>query len=477
MNPIGNFFKVIKIRIFEFSEKSWLFMDYVGKMLQSYLDSLALWMTILLGNLVAGQVQHLTNLISGLIELNWERKLYWPFNLLRIILFLFLMFALVVISTSIILVLGNLGAIFGFRNLGQYHFKEQFAAWLPVIILILICPLFCGEYSLYRICLVVAFTVALVGQDFLFGQCGIVSIGQAGFLLSGGFITTWLINGTFGFEVPFILAIMIAALSNGFLGFLLGLPALRIKDEYLVIVSLALTLAMPFVLQSKYLAGIAKISEGGVHLRKLYLPEMFAWMNEGTFKYFLIVIPSMVMIGGAYNLIHHSQIGRALQTIKCDKEISMILGVPATKYKLLAFSFSAIYTGFGGGLLVVLVKFISKDTYSMETSLNFLIANVFCGPGGILGSVLGGVFLAVLPDMTDFAAQHLAGGAFLAQCGYGVVLILTTFFMPLGLANEFSQRLKNNWIGSSRRGGFLINPPEDYDFLANQKEYFKRTKL
>lgn len=476
MNFVFNLLMGLRGKLFKVSEWFWLKFEYVSKILGLYRDQFLSFLIVIMGNFGANQIQIFANAIDFLIETDWQKKRYWPINIVKVFFALLLVSVLALLLILFIMTMGSFAALFGFRNLAQYSLKEQFIAWLPIVAIIFTLPLYCGEYALYRIGLIAAFSIALIGQDFLLGQCRIVSLGHAGFLLMSGFLTTWLINGDFGFEVPALFAIVLGSLLNGLLGLLLGLPALRVKDDYLVIVSLALTLSIPLFLQSKYLSKLSHVTEGGIPLRKIYIPEVFSWLQPYVFRYFLVICPSVILVFIAYNLLHHSQLRRGWQTIKCEREVSTILGVPTIKYKLLAFVMSAIYAGFGGGLLVILTQFISKDSYTINTSLDFLIAGVVCGLGGILGSVVGGAFLAIIPDITDYAAQHINGGAYLAQSSYGLILILTSFFMPKGLTNEITNWLKNKFVSPIPREGFQMSPPSDHDYINNRKNHFTGTK-
>ena len=368
--------------------------------------------------------------------------------------------------------IGTFAGILGFRNLAEYSFREQLAAWGSLIVLLVIAPHFLGEYTLFRIGLVASMSVTVIGMDLLFGQCGIISLGQSGFLMTSGFMAAWLTNGTFGIQLPVLISVFFGALFNGVLGLVLGLPALRVKDDYLVIVSLSLTLAIPLILKSQYLEKYAGLNEGGLFLKDLKAPDFISWMQPHVYRYFLVLIPALILIFIAYNLIHHSQVGRALRTIKCDKEVSMIIGIPAVRYKLLAFVMSAIYFGFGGGFMFILTQNISSYSYEVSNSLDFLFANVIGGPGSILGSIVGGSFLVFQPDLTQFVAQHVTGGKALIQCGYGVALILIVYFLPGGLASETTAWLKSKVWARSRRGAFQMAPPLDYDYIADKKNYF-----
>lgn len=368
---------------------------------------------------------------------------------------------------------GSVASIVGLRNLGDYSFKAQFWAWLVLLLAAAIAPYFLKEYQLYKVTLAAAFIVGVIGLDLLYGHCGIISLGHGGFLMTSGYFTTWICNGVFAPQCPQLLAVTIGALLNGVFGVILGLPALRAKDYYLVIATMTFSLAVPKILKSQHMASLSGMKEGGLFIRELTPPTFLPAIKPYVWQYFSIIGPSMLLIVFAYFIATRSQIGRAFRTIKCDTEASMIVGIPIVRYKLLAFTLSGVYAGFSGGFLVILSRYISPDSFSLNSSIDFMVANVVGGPGSILGSVFGGIFLAFEQDLTQYVAKFVPNGKDLARMSYGFILIFIILFAPRGIAGELGAWMKTKFQGRLRRGAFSISPPPDYDVIEEKKNRFR----
>ena len=289
----------------------------------------------------------------------------------KIIFGLLLLVTLSSLILCFFLVGGTIAGCLGLMNIVDYSFKEQIAAWSPLIILSLLAPCYLSEFWLFKMSMLLCFILIMIGFNILYGQCGILTLGHAGFVLLGSFLTAFLYSGTFGFHVSFFIATVISAAVSFLVGLIMGAPSLRIKDYYLVIVTLAFVLALPQVLRSKYLAEYTGLAVGGLSVEALTPPHFLSYLKEGTWSYFYVLFISVPLVIFAYNLCYHSQIGRAFKTIKCDVEISAIFGIPVVRYKLLAFGLSATYASVAGSLVLSLTKFISSDTFTITDSIDY----------------------------------------------------------------------------------------------------------
>lgn len=446
--------------------------DYLQKKFTAYLDDMHTFFIEEFGLFIGNLAIRFSEFFTWLLSTDRSRISQWPLLMFKTTIGLSFVFLIVLPLFFLLLLLGTLATLLGLRNIAHYSFKEQLAVYFILFIIVGAAPLFLSEYALFRFSLVLVYAIGVLGLDFLMGQCGIVSLASGGFLLTAGYVMTWLNTGKLGVQVPLYIALILAAVFNGLLGILFGIPALRIKDHYLVIVSIAFTLSIPALLKSPLLISLSGSRQGGLFIDEITVPGFISQMPPYIFKYFVVVIPVLVLIYIAYNIIHHSQIGRAFKSIKCDNEVTMILGIPVVRYKLLAFAVSGIYAAFCGGFLVILTKFISPESYGTNTSIDFLMASAIGGPGGILGSVFGGAFLAFEPDLTHYISDLIPRGKDLARAAYGAILILIILFAPHGVVGEFSKRLKIKFRSKTRRGTFMISPPPDFDYLEEKKQYF-----
>lgn len=472
--PMNNLEKKSESRPLSFHEKIYLKLDYIKKILFDFLDELYTAAFGTISGILGLIINTVSEIIGFLLRTSPEILKKRPsfLTLLKGAVLLPLIFVTALVALIVTLFIGFLSGIFGFRNIADYSQKEQWAVWALPVLLLLCAPLYCSEYFIYKISLICIFSVGVIGLDFLYGQCGIISLGQGAFLMTGAYFTTWLCNGTFGYQFPFLIALILGALFNGVIGTALGIPGLRVKDYYLVIISMTFSLAAPKIMRAQVLAEYSGLRQGGLYLRELEFPLLLEKIPVPFLKYLIVVIPAVFLIWFAYNIIHRSQIGRAFRAIKCDNEVSMIMGIPVVRYKLLAFILSGVYAGFAGGLLLVANTFVSPESYSTTTSIDYLVALVIGGPGSIVGSVFGGFFLTYEPDLTQFAANLLPGGKSLARGAYGVLLIVIISFAPKGVAGGLATWLKSKFKKPVRRGSFQVAPPADYDVLKEKKSFF-----
>jgi len=387
------------------------------------------------------------------------------FGIPRFLVGVFLLTFLSLVMLAVFLIGGTLSGIFGFRNLVDYSLKEQIAAWSTVGILLLFLPHFISDFTLYKVSLFFCYLLILVGFNFLYGQCGILSLGHAGFVAIGAFITAFFYNGSFGFKLPFFISMVLASSCSFVLGIAMGLPSLRVKDYYLVIVTLAFMLAIPQILTSQYLSEYSGVNLGGLSIDQMVIPHFFSWISPQSWAYFFVVGTVFFLVIFAYNLMHHSSIGRAFRTIKCDVEISTILGIPVVRYKLLAFAMSATYASTAGSLIMYLNKFISTDSYTVNDSIDYIVAAVVGGPESIFGCSIGGLFLTFEKDIAAAMGHMVFRGNFLTRMFYGVLMILIVFMASRGIGGEFTRRMKSRLLPKPQRGKYYYAPPPDYDFL------------
>ncbi|MGE0525706.1 MAG: branched-chain amino acid ABC transporter permease, partial [Bdellovibrionales bacterium] len=186
--------------------------------------------------------------------------------------------------------------------------------------------------------------------------------------------------------------------------------------------------------------------------------------------------PSLILFLIAYNLNHNSQIGRAFKTIRCDHEVSMIMGIPVVRYKLAAFVLSGIYGAISGSFLTFLSKFIFPESFTISNSIDFVVATVVGGTGSLLGSVIGGVLMSFETDFFDFMANQLPKGRDLARVMVGILPIVAILLSQKGVAGELNRLFKAVFMNIKiRRGANRIAPPPDYDYFeAAKNSYLKR---
>jgi branched-chain amino acid transport system permease protein len=311
-------------------------------------------------------------------------------------------------------------------------------------------PFIAPTYYIYMANYMAINVIVTIGLNILVGYTGQISLGHAGFFAIGAYGTVLLMK-TLG--MPFLFAIIAAALIAAFFGFILGLPALRLEGPYLAIATLGFGMAITQVI------GRWEVFGGRMGIEAPALSFFGIKITSDLGRYFLTVTIAFLLVMGARNLMK-TRVGRAFIAIRDSDIAAETMGVNLVYYKTLAFAVSAFYTGIAGGLFAFLLGFISPSTFNFILSIYFLAFVIVGGLGSIFGSVMGGVVMtwlileldkvqeipyvgAALVSFSD-SFMTVAGLPNIASIIFGLIIILLVVFEPLGLYG-FWIRTKIYW--------------------------------
>ena len=296
-----------------------------------------------------------------------------------------------------------------------------------LLLLLLLAPWLFAEYWLAQLTFVMIYSIAGLGLMLLAGFTGLFSLGHAAFLGVGAYTQAVMTNA----GVPFPIALLGAAALSAAVGFVVGLPALRVKGIYLGMA----TLSFGFIVE-EVMARWESVTGGnaGMHIKP---PTMFGWvLNSGTEFYFLCLVITVIATLGILNLLR-SPTGRAFVAIR-DSEISaQSMGIHLAHYKTLSFAISAALAGVAGALYAHKLQFISPDQFNILQSIDLLLMIVIGGVGSVHGAFLGAIFLITMPQMIalvkDYLPAAIGQAPGLQGLVYGVVLVAFVLFEPMGL--------------------------------------------
>jgi branched-chain amino acid transport system permease protein len=208
-------------------------------------------------------------------------------------------------------------------------------------------------------------------------------------------------------------------------GFLFGLPALRLQGLYLALATFALATAMPQILKFHLLEPLTGGVQGIAILKPDPPPGVPLSADQWLYYFTLAVL--LVMFAGAANLVK-SRTGRAIMAIRDHPLAASAMGINTALYKTLTFGVSALYTGIAGALGAIAVQFVAPDSFTFLLSVSLLVGLVIGGVGSIPGSLVGGLFVLFVPNIAESVSSGLAGAV------YGVILLLVIYVMPSGAA-------------------------------------------
>ena len=281
-------------------------------------------------------------------------------------------------------------------------------------------PLFVSNFRLFQFTQVAVYAIALLGLNVLTGYNGQISLGHGAFYALGAYTTAIMIDK---WDVPYPLTIVTAGVLCLVVGFLFGIPALRLEGLYLALATFALALAIPQIL--KYFEHWTGGSQGIV-LSKPNAPWGLP-LSPDQWLYFLSLGLLLLAMWLAANLLR-GRTGRAIIAIRDHAIAAEVMGINTTLYKSLTFGVSAAYTGVAGGLSAIVIAFVAPDAFNVFLSITFLTGIVIGGLASISGAIFGALFIQFVPNW----AQDISKAAPWAI--YGVFLIGFMYVMPFGIA-------------------------------------------
>ncbi|MBQ7197306.1 MAG: branched-chain amino acid ABC transporter permease [Synergistaceae bacterium] len=255
-----------------------------------------------------------------------------------------------------------------------------------------------------------AYMVMAVSLNLVVGISGELSLGHAGFMSVGAFsgvATAILLQKVLPFApARLAIAMIVAAMFAAFAGFLIGIPVLRLKGDYLAIVTLAFGEIIKSILNNFYMG----VDSGGIHFSML--TDTTRLLKGGrliikgpmgisgiqkisTFPAGFILVMIALMI--VFNLVN-SRSGRAFMAIRDDRIAAESIGLDITKYKMMAFVTSAALAGAAGALFAMNYSTIVANKFDFNTSILILVFVVLGGQGNMLGGIIAAAVLTILPE-------------------------------------------------------------------------------
>jgi branched-chain amino acid transport system permease protein len=308
-------------------------------------------------------------------------------------------------------------------------------AWLVLLVVTLVAlPFGLQKYWVYTINLAAIAVIGALGLNLLTGYAGQISLAHASFLAIGAYATAWFAKA----GVPFMLVIPIAGAIAAAAGCLIALPALRLKGLYLALATLSFYVIVDFVLRkAEFLTGGA----AGTHVPQA---SAFGWtITSDRGFYFLAVGLAAASTLFVANL-QRTWAGRALMAVRDSDIAAEMAGISIFRTKLMAFGLSAFLAGMAGSLLGYYLQFINPDNFGLSVSVAYIAMIIVGGMGTVFGSVVGAVFMTLLPEVVRVGVHGLSRiypaldmqskGAFVEGAVYGLVIILVLMFKPEGLA-------------------------------------------
>lgn len=289
----------------------------------------------------------------------------------------------------------------------------------------------------------IIYAIAALGLNLLLGYSGLISLGTAGFMGLGAYISAYL-TGDLG--LPWEVGILAAIIIPVVFGLLIGLASLRMEGLYLGIV----TLCVSEVLRKTF-DELEPIT-GGFSGKGAEYPTLLGNIVLNQKQTYVLLVVALVLLMMLTHNLTNGQLGRALHAMRGSQVAAQAMGVSLLKYRLIAFSLATAYASLAGALYVHFIKFVYPSTWTLPVSLTILAIIVVGGMRSLYGTFLGAVIIYALPDLLLKRIPVIGDINGLSYVFSGVLIIVVILFYPGGVINIFRD-IKKLFVKGSKEEG------------------------
>jgi branched-chain amino acid transport system permease protein len=307
---------------------------------------------------------------------------------------------------------------------------------------LLLVPALFPDFLVYQFSIVLTYAIAILGLNLLMGFNGQISVAQGVFFAVGAY-TTAIFMTRYG--VHYLATLPIAVATSSLLGLLVGIPALRWQGLPLAFITFGLAVLVPPLALK-----LEPITKGATGI-SVIKPGPPAWFpgNQDTFLYLICLVCVVLCVLIAFRLLR-GDTGRALRATRDNGLIAESLGVNLASVRLAAFTTSAGFAGFGGGLFAVINAYVSPESFQMTKSFDFLVGSIVGGITSISGALIGALFIVFLPEWSADMNIALSG---LIYGGALVLMMLVARDGVVGLAASLAAKLRLRFASGAARKG------------------------
>jgi branched-chain amino acid transport system permease protein len=281
-----------------------------------------------------------------------------------------------------------------------------------------------NEYVMGVIARICLYSVLALGLNIVVGFAGLLDLGYVAFFGIGSYVYALLASPQFGVHLPFLLALPIVVLVSAMFGVLIGGPTLRLRGDYLAIVTLGFG-EITYILLIN-LDRPLNITGGPSGIISIDPPSFMGYALHTNGQYYWLFVTLMGAVLLASKRLRDSRIGWAWQAIREDELAAQAMGVSTVRAKLQAFAMGAAIAGIGGSLLASWQRSVFPDNFLFTESVNILAMVILGGVGNLFGVILGATVIVAMPEVfRDFALYRLFA--------FGIVLMVLMIFRPNGL--------------------------------------------
>jgi branched-chain amino acid transport system permease protein len=297
----------------------------------------------------------------------------------------------------------------------------------------------------------ILYVLLALGLNIVVGFAGLLDLGYIAFYAVGAYAYALLASPHFNVHLPFWVALPIGAALAALFGILLGAPTLKLRGDYLAIVTLGFgeivriflnNLSRPVNITNgpQGVAGIDPFRIDGFDFSKY--ETVLGIQVSAPIKYYYLLLIAVVAVIVVTIRLQNSRIGRAWEAIREDEIAARAMGIDTRNLKLLAFAMGASFGGLAGGMFSAIQGFISPESFVLVESIMVVSMVVLGGMGNIWGVILGALLLSFVPEILRWTVEPLQGALFgrqlidpevIRMLIFGLALVLIMIFRPAGL--------------------------------------------
>ena len=290
-----------------------------------------------------------------------------------------------------------------------------------------------------------------LGLNIVVGFAGLLDLGYIAFYAVGAYVYALLASPHFNLHLPFWIILPIGAAVACFFGVLLGTPTLKLRGDYLAIVTLGFgeiirifmnNLSRPVNITNGP-QGIAQIDPFRLGDFSFATTQQFLGLTfSGPIKYYYLLLLTLIAVIAINLRLQDSRIGRAWEAIREDEIAARAMGINTRNVKLLAFAMGASFGGVAGGMFSAIQGFISPESFGLVESVMVLAMVVLGGMGNVWGVILGAVLLSFVPEILRYTVEPAQKAIFgrmiiepevIRMLLFGFALVLMMLFRPAGI--------------------------------------------
>ncbi len=275
--------------------------------------------------------------------------------------------------------------------------RSKIIGYTVLLVIVFLVPQFLGKYWSYALGTVGIYVLMGLGLNIVVGLAGLLDLGYVAFFAIGAYTTGLLTSpAPIPLQIGFWPALVLSVVFAAFTGLLLGLPVLRMRGDYLAIVTLGFGEIIRVLIRSDMMSPYLGGPQG---VRDIAGPTLFGYPLTSDKIYLYLIILGILLTIVITNFLQSSKVGRAWMAMREDETVAQAMGINTLFYKLMAFATGAAFAGLGGALFAARNQYTGPDDHTLMVSVNVLCLLIVGGMGSIPGVIVGAFVLKGLPEV------------------------------------------------------------------------------